>query len=272
MTIEEILGNIWDQFLSFVGFVLLVGFAISLLNRLFYRLVGNSRSIIYVTGFIGTPIHELSHALMCILFGHTITDIQFFRLDGQDGTLGYVAHSSDPRNPYQQMGNYFIGVAPIFVGSMILYLLMRLLLPETHHVINVVFEQLSAQSAGIFDWFYDLGMAVVTVGKSLFVEFVGSVQGWIFFFISMCIALHMNLSLVDVIGTLLSLPIIAVLLVVLNFVLGMFVGGEIYSGFVGVMDGVGLFVALMLSFSLLLSVVSVVLALVYRALVAIFRG
>jgi hypothetical protein len=170
------------------------------------------------------------------------------------------------------MGNYFIGVAPIFVGSMILYLLMKLLVPQTHQLINVVFEELNVQNGGIFDWFQDLGMAIATIGESLFFEFIGSVPGWLFFFLSMCIALHMNLSLSDIIGTLFSLPIIVILLIVVNFVLGLFVGGEIYSGYVEVMDGVGLFVALMLSFSLLLSVVSVILAMIVRALVAIFRG
>ena len=65
-------GNILLQIGFFIGAVYLVGFLISLLNRLFYSLVDHSQGVCYATGFIGTPIHELSHALMCVVFRHKI--------------------------------------------------------------------------------------------------------------------------------------------------------------------------------------------------------
>ena len=102
MNFELILTNTLEQLLSFVGIVYLVGFIISILNRAFYSLVGNTRATVYATGFIGTPIHEISHALMCILFGHRIVEMKLFQIDSDDGTLGYVKHTSNPRNIYQQ--------------------------------------------------------------------------------------------------------------------------------------------------------------------------
>ena len=270
MTVDKILSNVWEQLLGFVGFVLLVGFLISLLNQLFYRITGYSRAVAYATGIIGTPIHELSHALMCILFAHRITDIQFFQI-GADGTMGYVYHASNPKNPYQQLGNYFIGVAPIFVGSMILYFAMMFFLPETYQTINQVFAELSATQGGILSWFSDLGNVLVRVGSTMIAEFLPSVSGWIFIIISMCIALHMNLSLADMIGTMFALPILVILLLVVNLVLGLVVRGEVYSGFNSIMDGAGLFIGLMLCLSLIMSVLCVVIALVMRAVLAIFR-
>jgi hypothetical protein len=41
-------------------------------------------------GWIGTPVHELGHALFCVLFGHTIQDMKLFKPDKADGTLGYI--------------------------------------------------------------------------------------------------------------------------------------------------------------------------------------
>ena len=126
-----ILINILTQVVQFIGIVYVVGFVIYLLNKLFYKIVKGNRAVCYATGFIGTPVHELSHALMCVVFMNRITEIKLFQIDEESGTLGYVRHSYNPRNLYQLAGNYFIGVAPIIMGAVILYFAMRFLLPET---------------------------------------------------------------------------------------------------------------------------------------------
>ena len=70
---KVLLLNIVLQLFMFIGVIYLVGFVISLLNRLFYTLVNYSKAACYGTGFIGTPIHELSHAAMCVVFGQALT-------------------------------------------------------------------------------------------------------------------------------------------------------------------------------------------------------
>ena len=102
-------------------------------NRLFYSSIGNkSKVLCYATGFIGTPIHELSHALMCLIFGHKITEIKLFQINSADGVLGYVKHSYNPKNIYQRVGNFFIGTAPVIIGFLILTGLFDLLLPDIY--------------------------------------------------------------------------------------------------------------------------------------------
>ncbi len=106
----------------FVVSIYVVGFIISIINKLFYKIAGTSKAVIYGTGIIGTPIHELSHALFCVIFLHKITEIKLFQINSEDGTLGYVKHAYNKKNIYHLIGNFFIGVAPILIGTIILIL------------------------------------------------------------------------------------------------------------------------------------------------------
>lgn len=269
MTVEKILMNFLEQLTSFVGFVFIVGFLISILNRVFYSLTGHKRWVVYATGFIGTPIHELSHAAMCIVFGHKINEIKLFQIGSEDGTLGYVTHSSNPRNLYHRIGQYFIGVAPIFVGSVVLYFAMMYFLPETHNEINLTFLKLKA-SGGTFAWFEKFGDAFVGVMQSILSEFPTSILGWVFIILSMCIALHMNLSHADLKGAIGAVPLLAIVLLVVNFILG-FASKSLYADFLGIMAGAGVFVVLMLSLSLIFSLFFVAVALAPRGILSLIR-
>ncbi len=77
------------------------------------------RSVL-VTGWLGTPIHELSHAAMCLLFRHRIDEIQLFDPDVREGRLGYVRHSYRKGNWFEEAGNVLIGTAPLIGGSVVL--------------------------------------------------------------------------------------------------------------------------------------------------------
>lgn len=70
----------------------------------------------------GTVVHELGHALFCVLFGHKIRDISLFR-PRANGVLGYVKHSWNRKNLYQNIGNFFIGTGPIWLGSTLIVLI-----------------------------------------------------------------------------------------------------------------------------------------------------
>ncbi|WP_298941364.1 hypothetical protein [uncultured Psychromonas sp.] len=93
--------------------------------------------VIYLSAWIGTPIHELSHALFCFIFGHKIQKMVLFNPDKR-GTLGYVTHSYNNRNLWQVMGNFFIGIAPLFGGLLGLYLVTWLLLDDAVNFFNLL--------------------------------------------------------------------------------------------------------------------------------------
>jgi hypothetical protein len=90
------------------------------------RTLGGAAYLLF--GWLGTAVHEIGHALLCLLFGHRITGIQLFDFAPRDGTRGHVSHTFNPANPWQQMGNFFIGIAPILFGTLVIVAAARGLL------------------------------------------------------------------------------------------------------------------------------------------------
>lgn len=110
------------ELLKCFGLIVFLTFIISIINSrtegiIVYKL-GYVGRILF--SFIGTPVHELSHAFMCILFRHKITDMRLLILDPNSQCAGYVMHQYNKNSIYQNIGNFFIGTAPVFCGFMIL--------------------------------------------------------------------------------------------------------------------------------------------------------
>ncbi|MDE6584456.1 MAG: hypothetical protein K2K15_03550, partial [Anaeroplasmataceae bacterium] len=216
-----LLVNTIIQIIVFIGAVYLVCFLISIMNRLFYKCVNGNRIVCYATGLIGTPIHELSHAFFCLVFFHKITEIKLFQIDEETGILGYVNHSYNRRNIYHQIGNYFIGVAPIIGGTLVLYFSLNLLVPSVYQNMSSHMDKLSlVLNKGSYDI---VPSALFMTLKGFITSFMAGnltdIRWWLFLIISFCIALHMNLSGADIKGSIIAIPFIAILLLIINFIL-----------------------------------------------------
>ncbi|MDR0940861.1 MAG: hypothetical protein LBM68_01405 [Bacteroidales bacterium] len=175
---------------------------------------------IYLTGWIGVPLHELGHALFCVIFNHKITDIQLFKPNKQDGTLGYVTHSYNSRNWYQAVGNFFIGCGPIIIGVLALYFITVLFFSETFILPSTPIVPLNNISFLTF---------FTTIGHFLQQAFVGFWQFfkqqdfslwqfWVYLYLTLAIASHMQLSMPDVRTMFRGLLVLCVILL-----LGMFI-------------------------------------------------
>lgn len=95
-----------------LGIPVLMVIALTYINRsskqrLAQRL--GAKSIVYIGG-LGVIVHELSHLLVALLFGHHINSFRLLITDVPDngGALGYVNHSWNRKNYYQFLGNALI--------------------------------------------------------------------------------------------------------------------------------------------------------------------
>ena len=78
---------------------------------------------IFLYGFawLGTSVHELSHAFFALIFGHKITEIELFKPNSDGESLGHVSHSYNKKSIYQKIGNFFIGTSPLLSGGIVLF-------------------------------------------------------------------------------------------------------------------------------------------------------
>ncbi len=189
------------QMILTAGSTVAAGLFIRGCKQLLVRACGKyAPQIVNGAGIIGTPVHELSHAAMCIVFRHKIKRIKLFGIDKNSSTLGFVEHSFSRHSLWQRAGNFFIGVAPVVAGSAVLLLLLRLFLPDTftavQHSLSVVAQSsLSTETIGQFLH------TVVSVFRIIFdASHFSSWKFWVFVVIAMTIAIHMDLSTADIKG------------------------------------------------------------------------
>lgn len=118
------------QVFLFLGPLLLLAFIMNFVARgtayASSRVFG-SRGFWQVFGWLGTAVHELGHALFAVLFAHKITEMKLYDPDPESGSLGHVRHTYNPKSLYQQVGNFFIGIGPILLGSGMLFVVTYVL-------------------------------------------------------------------------------------------------------------------------------------------------
>lgn len=121
-------------------------FSLTFINRntkaLLCSLFGNKAQVYF--GGLGVIVHETSHLLLAILFGHQIRGfkpLKFPSADDSDLTLGYVSHSWNDKSLYQSIGNLFIGTAPIWGCTLALIFLTRVFVPKIFNAISYVTRQ-----------------------------------------------------------------------------------------------------------------------------------
>ena len=115
-----------------LGVMVVCGLVAWFARKVFMYFVGDSATaVLYASSVVGTPVHELGHALMCILFAHRITDMKLLKApSSRSRTLGYVEHKYNRKNLWAVFGNLFISFGPIFSGLGVMILALNLCFPS----------------------------------------------------------------------------------------------------------------------------------------------
>jgi len=214
------LGQMAALFLGFFIFGLLIHF----ISQLTFRSLANAfgRWGTYFVAWLGTPVHELGHALFCVIFLHKIQEIRFFQPDRETGTLGYVYHTWNPRNPWHVLGNFFIGIGPVVLGCAALFAVFYFLIPDSSQVWDSIIAGVNSlgASASVGDYFTVFRDSIPSILNLIFTsDNLNTWQFWVFLYLSICIASNVRLSWADIKGSLSGLGCIILPFLILNLIL-----------------------------------------------------
>mgnify|MGYP006983556598 FL=1 len=194
-----------------LGLLYACGLLIWLCSRLFSRLVGRHAWVILdITSIVGTPVHELGHALMCFPFFHRITKIRLWKPHPSDGLYGYVEHTYKKRNPWARLGNLFIGLGPLFSGLGVVVLALYLCFPAPwQDYLTHTGELVYSGSVPIRELFSGVFALFRGFPAAFRDNWVRSLAGLL---VILSVCLHITLSWADVKNSLTALPVYLVLL------------------------------------------------------------
>lgn len=270
----NLLCSILIQILMFIINIALIGVIIYLIQLAIYKITKYNKAVIYGTGIIGTPIHESSHALLCLAFRHKITKVCLFQKSNNDGTMGYVSHKYNKKNFYHRLGNFFIGIAPILIGCLIIFLLTLILLPKQFGEINGLINDFSKEFANFsFKVYLDFFVLVFDIFKTIFLGISVGFRWWIYIILTSCIALHVSISTADLRAVFDGLPFFLIIIVGTNlliFLIGLIFKG-FYSGFTYGMNYAGCYYAGILCVALGLSLLLLFIIVLIYFIIKLFK-
>jgi hypothetical protein len=184
--------------------VFLAPFAVFALLIHFFELITQKRlaerfgwNAVLWTGWLGTPVHELSHVVMCRIFGHRVDEVALFEPDPESGRLGYVRHSYRRENWFDNFGNLFIGIAPLIGGSLVLIGLLWLFFPDAamtglkaqsrEQELKFLLEEEPASA--VFSQTLQLSLQIA---RELFsIQHLATFRFWLFLYLVLCVGSHM---------------------------------------------------------------------------------
>ncbi|MCG9692061.1 hypothetical protein L1D55_09910 [Vibrio sp. Isolate22] len=121
-----------------------------------------SRVLVFITGIVGVPLHELGHYLMCKLVGFKVTEVKLFQMPTQDNpVLGYVNYEY-PMSISGSIRKVIVSIGPIFTGIVALYFLSPQVTPYLFNN-NTIDLTLFMNKAGWQQWFLIWVLSSVTL-------------------------------------------------------------------------------------------------------------
>lgn len=99
-------------------------FLIVVWEWLVHQMSINAKRVYRWSGLIGVPVHEASHALVCIVFGMRITRMALYEPNEVTGRMGHVAFRYSPFSVAHGLGMALQAVAPLLAGAVLVHFLL----------------------------------------------------------------------------------------------------------------------------------------------------
>lgn len=174
---------------------------------------------LYLFGWIGTAVHELGHLIFALLFGHQISNVKLFSFNANNPQQGYVKHSFNKKNIYQNLGNFLIGIGPILLGGSALFIIGYLIFDLKFNDIiinNIKLSDLSITES-IFQVFSSIYDGLMSTIKTIVNQ--ENAAWWkylLFFYLLFSIGSAISLSQSDIKGSFSGLLLFIALILLLN--------------------------------------------------------
>lgn len=202
--------------------ILLLGLIMHLISQQIEKLtVGiiGMHGYLYLFGWIGTAVHELGHLIFALIFGHHISNVKLFSFNASNPEMGYVKHTFNKKNIYQNLGNFFIGIGPILLGGSALFIIGYFLLDInfnsiTNNNLKLINSSVSGSIKNMFYSFYDALMHLI---KSILHN--NETVWWkylLFFYLLFAIGSSISLSKSDIKGSFSGLLLFIALILLFN--------------------------------------------------------
>ena len=218
----EIIKTTINQTFILIIIPVIMSYLLTFLNKFIWKQTTRYSTILKYSLYVGVPIHELSHMVMCIIFGHKIESFKLIDENHNTGTLGYVNHRYNKRNIYHIIGSYFIAFGPLYIGSLIILLLGYLITPNTIRYFYIDLNRINILSDLSYIPNY-LNLVIDNYKNLLFsvaIEFdVLKILNWLIVLILMSIAINLDLSKQDLRNSTKGIVVLVIFLLVANLFL-----------------------------------------------------
>ncbi|HEU5103585.1 MAG TPA: hypothetical protein VFU22_31430 [Roseiflexaceae bacterium] len=128
------------QLFALGGPALLLIYVLSLLSAYVERFARTALgSTLYqlLFGWVGTAVHETGHLLAALLFLQPVKAFRPFTFNSKARIQGIVVTQPNYGNLYQYIGMFFIGIAPVLFGALVIFLASYVLF---HDQINEIWR------------------------------------------------------------------------------------------------------------------------------------
>lgn len=203
-------------FLLTLGVLLACGLFVGFCSHLFAKLLGRGSGRVFdVTSLVGTPVHELGHAVMCPLFAHRIRRIRLWTPKPDDGVYGFVEHTYNRKNLWARLGNLFIALGPLFSGLGVMVLMLWLCFPAQWQTYLATTHALSGISAAPHELAEGICSLLTAIPPAFRQDWLRSLLGLL---VILPVSLHVTLSWQDIRSGAGAFPIYFLLLGVFGLV------------------------------------------------------